>query len=334
MKSWQEIEALADEHGFISEPVYEEHACTFPVCPPQHPEVREIETHVWRTYLSTTKRRDKKSKMYQEMFRYEWYEGRKRSGFWGNIEKGLQLVATGKTPTISILSAGSGRDVIKVGLAAGVFESTAPAQIRGTHKEIDKKYLRLAKPGARIMVTEFDDNNLSALKQTVSELIACGALTDEMISIRKWDFRLSAPLATGTQDVIVFSLTGNYATLDEQPLILQEIARCVKPGGHLIASTMAEKISFKKAHSYLSRLRLALTTPLGLPVVLDFATWQIRWAKMAAIMHDKGYWKNVDADVWMDFLKPAGMEEIIIYPGPCRHLPVEVLVAKKGAARR
>lgn len=330
MKSWHDIESLADENGFIPEPVYNAHAADFPVCPPQPPDVRRIEEDIWQTYLSATKRRDKTSKMYRELFRYEWYEGRKRSGFWGNIEKGIKRVVAGETPIISILSAGSGRDLIKVGLAAGVFESTAPPKIKGTYKEIDKKYLRLAKPGARIMVTEFDDNNLSELKRTVSDLIAGGALTDGMASIRKWNFRMAAPLASGSQDIIVFSLTGNYATIDEQPLILREIARCLKPGGHLITSTMTDKISFKKAHSFSSRIRLALTTPLGLPVVLDFAPWQIRWAKMAAKMHDNGFWKNVPAETWMAFLRPAGMEVVVIYPGPCKHLPVEVLVAKKG----
>ncbi len=328
-KSWQEIEALADENGFIPASVYNDNAGAFPVCPPQNPEARQQEEHIWRTYLSTSRRRDKNHKMYQEIFRYEWYEGRKRSGFWGNIENGLKLVAPGRAPVITILSAGSGRDLIKVGLAAGVFESMAPNRIKGTYKEIDKKYMRLAKPDARIMVTEFDDNNLSCLEQTVTDLIACGALIKGMISIRKWNFRLMAPLASGSQDIIVFSLTGNYATIEEQPLILREIARCIKPGGHLVTSTMTDKISFKKAHGILSKIRLYLTTPLGLPVVLDFAPWQIRWAKMAAQMHDKGYWKNVAADVWMDFLKPAGMEEVMIYPGPCPHLPTEVLVAKK-----
>ncbi len=329
MKSWQEIEQQADKNGFIPEAVYSDHCAAFPVCPPQDPEARRMEAHVWGTYLSSTRRRDKSHLMYQEMYRYEWYEGRKRTGFWGNIEKGIRLVEPGPAPVISILSAGSGRDIIKVGLAAGVFESTAPDKIRGTHKEIDRKYLCLAKPKARFMLTEFDENNLAALNRTVQSLIETGALTPEMVSIRKWDFRLAAPLATGSQDLIVFSLTGNYATLAEQPLILREIARCVRPGGHLVAATMTDKIDFHKARSLLSRIRLYLTTPLGLPVVLDFAPWQIRWAKMAGEMHDRGFWKNVSADAWMEFLKPAGMEEVTIYPGACRFLPVEVLVAKK-----
>ncbi len=329
-KSWQEIEALADKNGFIPEAAYNENAACFPVCPPQSPEALQMESHTWQTYLSTKRRKDKKSPMYQELFRYEWYEGRKRGGFWGNIEKALKLVAPGPAPIISILSAGTGRDLIKVGLAAGVFASTAPEKIRGTHKEIDKKFLRLAKPEAKIMVTEFDDSNLAALKHTVSSLISTGALSQEMISIRKWDFRLAAPLATGTQDIIVFSLTGNYSTIDEQPLILREIARCVKPGGHLIAATMTDKISFRKARSHLGKLHLMLTTPLGWLVAVDFIPWQIRWAKMAEKLHDKGYWKNVSAAVWMEFLKPAGMEEVKIYPGPSRVLPVEVLVAEKS----
>jgi len=330
IKSWQEIESLADNNGFIPERAYNENADAFPVCPPQPPEARRMESEVWQTYLSTTKRRDKKSPMYQEMFRYEWYEGRKRQGFWGNIEKALRLVKPGEAPTISILSAGSGRDIIKVGLAAGVFESSAPSKIKGTHREIDKQYLRLAKPEARIMLTEFDDHNLLALRKSVALLVEAGTLRQEMISIRKWDFRLAAPLGTGTQDIIVFSLTGNYATIEEQPLILREIARCVKPGGHLIAATMTDKIDFHKARSLMNKLRLMLTTPLGIPVALDFIPWQIGWSKMAEEMNKKGYWKNVAADIWMNFLKPAGMEEVIIYPGPCRHLPVEVLVAKKG----
>lgn len=329
MKNWQEVEALADENGFIPEAIYNEHAGSFPVCPPQHPEVRRIESEVWRKYLSATRRRDKKSRMYQELFRYEWYEGRKRRGFWGNIEKALQLVDPGDAPTISILSAGSGRDLIKVGLASGIFASTAPERIRGTYREVGIKYLRLAKPEARIMVTEFDDNNLSALRHTVASLVESGALTREMTAIRKWDFRQTAPLVTGTQDIIVFSLTGNYATIEEQPLILREIARCVKPGGHLVTSTMTDKIDFHKARSHLGKLRLALTTPLGWMVALDFIPWQIRWAKMAGKMHDKGYWRNVSAAMWMKFLQPAGMEEVKIYPGPSDFLPVEVLVARK-----
>jgi len=329
MKTWLEIETLADEAGFIPEDIYDAHADRFSVCPPQHPAVREIETQVWRTYLSTAKRRNKRSLMYQELFRYEWYEGRKRGGFWGNIEKALRSVEPGPAPIVSILSAGSGRDLIKVGLAAGIFDSTAPARIRETYREVDARYLRLAKPQARIMVTEFDDSNLACLRQTVAGLIACGALTKEMIAVRKWDFRQAAPLATGTQDIIVFSLTGNYATIEEQPLILREIARCLKPGGRLITSTMTDKIDFHKARSHLGKLRLMLTTPLGWPVAIDFIPWQIRWAKMAGKMHDNGYWRNVSAAVWMKFLEPAGMEKVIIYPGPSEFLPVEVLVARK-----
>jgi SAM-dependent methyltransferase len=150
-----------------------------------------------------------------------------------------------------------------------------------------------------------------------------------MSAVRKWDFRQTAPLATGTQDIIVFPLTGNYATIEEQPLILREIARCVKNGGYLIASAMTDEFDFNKARSPLGRLRLALNTPLGLPVVLDFAPWQSRWAKLAGEMNKRGYWKNVSAAKWMEFLKPAGMEEVKIYPGPSKLLPVEVLVARK-----
>jgi SAM-dependent methyltransferase len=329
MKTWQEIEALADENGFIPEAIYKEHVGNFPVCPPQHPEARRIEDEVWRTYLSTTRRRDKRSQMYQEMFRYEWYEGRRRRGFWGNIEKALGLLEPEQCRVISILSAGSGRDLIKVGLATGVFASTVPAKIRGTWREIDKQYLRLARPDARILMTEFDGNSLASLRRTVAALNDAGVLTPEMTAVRKWDFRLAAPLATGTQDVIVFSLTGNYATIEEQPLILREIARCLKPGGHLVASAMTDQLDFHKARSHWGKLKLALTTPLAWPVALDFIPWQIRWAKMAGKMNDKGYWRNVSAAVWMKFLEPAGMEQVRIYPGPSDFLPVEVLVARK-----
>ncbi|MFP4039950.1 MAG: methyltransferase domain-containing protein [Desulfosudaceae bacterium] len=328
MSSWREIEATADENGFIPEQTYTSQAERFPICPAPDPQRLRQEKETWRIYLSSRRRR-KKTQVYNELFRYEWIEGRKRKGFWQNIEKALKLAATGATPVITIPSAGTGRDLIKVGLASGIFESTAPPRIRGTCREIAVDYMRLAKPGARIMLTEYDQNSLASLQDTVAALIAKGALTREMVAIRKWDFRQVAPLAADSQDIIVFSLVGNYATIEEQPLILRELARCVKPGGYLIASTMTDKISFNTTNTLKGKLKLALTTPLAIPVAIDFIPWQIRWGKMAAEMHNKGYWKNVPASVWMDFLRPAGMEEVAIYPGPSKFLPVEVLVARK-----
>lgn len=328
MKSWQDIESQADENGYIPETVYNNHAGLFPVCPPQSSEVCRVESEIWQTYLST-KRRNKDSHMYHEMFRYEWYEGWKRRGFWGNIEKALRLIDFGNAPRISIFSAGSGRDLMKVGLASGIFTSTAPDRIKGTYREIDKKYLRLAKPRARMMLTEFNEHNLTALRHTVADLVASGVLTREMATVRKWDFRQTAPLVTDSQDAAVFSLTGNYATLDEQPLILREIARCLKPGGHIIASTMTDDFDHVKFRSPMGKLRMMLATPLGIPVALDFIPWQIRWSKMAREMNDRGFWENVSAARWMEFLKPAGMEEVKIYPGPSNIVPVEVLVARK-----
>lgn len=191
------------------------------------------------------------------------------------------------------------------------------------------KYLRLAKPEAKIMVTEFDQSNLTALRNTVNALIMEGLLNEEMIAVRKWDFRLMAPLATGTQDLAVFALTGNYAAREEQPLILQEIARCIKSGGYLVASTMTDKFSFTKAGSALNKLKLIISTPLIWPIIGEFVPWQVRWGKVASLMYDKGYWKNHSADKWMAFLRPANMEQVKIYPGPSTLLPVEVLVAQK-----
>ena len=68
---------------------------------------------------------------------------------------------------------------------------------------------------------------------------------------------------------------------------------------------------------------------LGVPVALDFIPWQIRWSRMAREMNDRGYWENVSAFRWMEFLKPAGMEEVKIYPAPSKIVPVEVLLARK-----
>jgi len=92
---------------------------------------------------------------------------------------------------------------------------------------------------------------------------------------------------------------------------------------------MTDQFDFNKARSPLGKLRLILTTPLAWPVALDFIPWQARWGKMAGEMNVRGYWKNVSAARWMEFLKPAGMEEVKIYPGPSSLLPVEVLVARK-----
>ncbi len=329
MVSWEEMTARADENGVIPEAVYRKHSFRFPVCPPQNPEAARCESAVWRKYLSSTSRRRKNHLMYQELYRDEWYEGRKRTGFWGNIEAAIQGLELGQAPRIAIFSAGSGRDLIKVGLAAGIFESTAGKSISGTHREIDPRYMRLARPEARILLTEFDEHNLRLLRGTVDRLIAAEALTSEMVTIRRWNFREAAPVVTGTQDLVVFSLTGNYAAMTEQPLILREVSRCVRPGGHLVAATMTDKLDFNKARSPLGKLRLMLTTPLALPVALDFIPWQSRWGKMAAKMYNHGYWENATAEKWMSFIDPAQMEPVAIYPGPSRFLPVEVLLARK-----
>lgn len=332
IKSWEEMAACADHTGVIPEAVYRAHSLCFPVCPPQNAEARRRETEIWTTYLSTTRRGRKKSSMYRELFRYEWYEGRKRTGFWGNIEAAIKRLNLGAASRITIFSAGSGRDLLKVGLAAGVFTSCAGKRIAGTHKEIDVKYMRLAKPEARILLTEFEEHNLASLSETVDSLIDAGALTPEMVTVRRWDFRQAAPLVCESQDLCVFSLTGNYAAASEQPLMLREIARCVRPGGHLVASAMTERLDFKKARSLRGKVRLILGTPLAWPVAFDFAPWQARWGKMAAEMYNLGFWKNASAKVWMSFLEPAQMEQVAIYPGPSTFLPVEVLLARKKAA--
>jgi len=80
MKSWGDIESSADENGFIPETTYNENASHFKICPPQNSEVERIESHVWGDYLSSTRRKNQKRSMYEEMYRYEWYEGRKRRG--------------------------------------------------------------------------------------------------------------------------------------------------------------------------------------------------------------------------------------------------------------
>ncbi len=329
MASWKDLVSEADENGVIPEAVYEKYVARFPICPPQEPEAKRRESEIWQSYLSSTRRLDKQSLMYKELYRYEWYEGRKRTGFWGNIETAIKQIDIGRSPKITIFSAGSGRDLLKVGLAAGIFESTADKKIVGTHKEIDAAYMRLAKPDARILMTEYDENNLSLLKDTVNRLINAGALMPEMVTIRRWNFRQTAPLVTGTQDLAVFSLTGNYSAIEEQPLMLREIARCIKPAGYLVAATMTDKLDFNKARSPLGKVRLIFTTPLALQVAWDFIPWQARWGKMAAKMYDHGYWENAAAEKWMSFLAPAQMENIAIYPGPSKFLPVEVLLARK-----
>jgi hypothetical protein len=55
----------------------------------------------------------------------------------------------------------------------------------------------------------------------------------------------------------------------------------------------------------------------------------MRWAKMAIRPYEKGYWVNVPARLWADFLRPTDMEEVKIYPGVVKLMPVEVLVMKK-----
>ncbi len=330
MKSWQEIETYADKNGHIPEEIYSEHASQFPTCPPQTPEATRFEAEIWEEYLSKGRRRDKEQLNYQEMYRWEWYEGRKRRGFWGNIEDAIKRLGPGQAPKITIFSAGSGRDVLKVGLAAGIWESLAPKGIKGTYKEISTDYFRLAKPEARIMATEYDKNNYSALKKIIRQLLEKGLLERDMITTRRWNFRETAPVASRSQDIAVFSLTGNYATIKEQPLILKEIVRCLKKGGHLIASCMAPGLNFNKARSPLNTIRLVLTNPLGWPMLHEFAPWQRNWGKMAGMMMEKGYWQNTTAAEWADFLAPAGMETVNIYPGPNKLLPVEVLVSKKS----
>ena len=327
--SWEEVEAFADENGFIGEKVYTNHCGNFPVCPPPDPEIAKLETDFWNAYLSKHKKSGKKNQLYQEMFRYEWYEGWGRSGFRGNIEKVIQSIEPGQSPVITILSAGCGRDLLKVGLAAGIWESTAGILIKGTYKEINMNHFRLAKPGARIMLTEFDKTNLKMLHETVNRLIEKGLLTKDMVAIRRWSFRERTPLVANTQDIVVFALTGNYTRENEQPLILREIVRCIKPGGHFVGSTISDKLDFHKARSPLGRIKVMLTTPLALPVAVDFTKWQLRFAKIAGIMNEKGYWANLPAEKWMEFIQPYNMRLVKIYPGPSSFLPVDVLLAQK-----
>lgn len=329
MDTWKDVEALADENGVIPESVYVEHASKFRTCPPQDPETARMEAEIWADYLSARKKGSEDSFRYEDLYRFEWYEGRRRRGFWGNMEDAIRRLDLGPAPRITIFSSGSGRDLLKVGLAAGVWESTAPDGVRGTHKEISADYFRLAKPEARFLVTEFEEHNLLGLTNIVKRLWDRGLLTEEMIAIRRWDFRESAPVATGTQDLAVFSLTGNYATLEEQPLILREIARCVKEGGHMVASTISDTFDFNRIGKPWNVVRIMLATPLAWPILLEFIPWQRRWGKMAGMMGEKGLWKNLPAKQWAEFVRPAGMVETRIYPGPSDLVPVEVLVAKK-----
>lgn len=266
MESWQQVESHSDSNGYIPETVYSGVSEDYPVCPPQKAEAARMESDAWDGYLSAMRRRKNGRGMYEEMFRYEWYEGRKRLGFWGSIETGIRNVAPGDAPRIAILSAGSGRDILKVGLAAGVWESMAPKRIRGTWREINPKWFRLVKPDARFFVTEFSLENFDRLKKTVEGLLEGGLLKPGMVSLRRWSFRQRVPLATGSQDLVIFSLTGNYASEAEQPGILNEIARCVKPGGHLLASTMRADFDFLRATSLSYRVKFSCVPPWDGPL--------------------------------------------------------------------
>jgi SAM-dependent methyltransferase len=269
--------------------------------------------------------------MYNELYRYEWYEGWRRSGFWGNIEDAIKKIGLGEAPKIAILSAGVGRDIAKVCLAAGIWKSSAPRWVRGTSKEISdfRMYASLVKPRARIMVTEFNDHSLKTLQGAVDQMISSGLLNEEMITVRKWDFRVMAPLGDNSQDLVIFSLTGNYAKIDEQSLILKEIARYVARGGHLIASTMRPDFDFSKAAMALKKIKIILSSPLAWPIAKEFFSWQIRWSQLAGRMNELKFWQNVPASAWSGFVSAAGMKETKIYSAPSKLVPVEVLVARK-----
>jgi SAM-dependent methyltransferase len=325
----EEIETKCDENGYLPDGIYRTNISSFAICPPQSSEVAEAEAKVWNEYLSATRKEDKNRLMYDELYRYEFYEGRKRQGFWGNIEDAIKKMNFDDDPRVTILSAGTGRDLLKVGLAAGIWKSTASRKIRGTYKEISPEYLRLVKPKARVMVTEYEEHVLGALRNTVDQLINKALLNEEMVTVRKWDFRYRTPLATGSQDLVVFALAGNYAKLEEQPLILRELARVVKVGSYLVASTMLPELNFSKAIGLIRKIRIILSSPLFWPVLREFVPWQVKWGKMAGSMNEAGIWCNVPATTWMQFLQSAGMEKIEIYPSPSSLLPVEVLVARK-----
>ncbi|MCX5849246.1 MAG: class I SAM-dependent methyltransferase [Deltaproteobacteria bacterium] len=328
MSTWRDIERHATENGFIPKDIYSENAKLFRVCPLPDEKRAEAENEIWRVYLSAAKKKKGGRNLYTEMFRYEWYEGRKRTGFWGNIEDAVKAIKHLENPRICIFSAGSGRDLLKVGLAAGVFTSSAPHGIRGTYREIHLDYLRLAKPGARFITTEFSDGNYKEMENSIADLEKKRLILPGMVDLARWDFRVKAPVASDTQDVVVFSLTGNYAHADEQPLILREIARCVKKEGLMITSTISSSFDFIKSKRPLYRLNFIIKTPLGWPMGLTFMKWQVNWAKMAGNMNRLGFWANTSAETWARHLEPAGMETVRIYD-PCRLVPVEVLVSRK-----
>lgn len=329
--SWKEMESHATDYGFIPNGIYDGNAARFRVCPEQPKEIEDAQNAVWEIYLKATRRGKRDENLYNEMYRYEWYEGRKRTGFWGQIEDAVRCHITGYAPRICVFSAGSGRDLLKVGLAAGIWSSAAPEKLKGSYLEINMDYFRLEKPGARIIVTEYGEGNLNVMKKTVAELIERKLLTPEMVGLSRWDFRQQAPVVTESQDLIVFSITGNYAAEHEQPLILKEIARCVKPGGFLVAATVSPDLDFIKAKSLRYRLKFIMKTPLGWPIGLTFMRWQVNWAKMAGAMNRKGIWANQPALTWADWLKQEQMKTVRIYDAPCNLVPVEVLVMQKKA---
>ena len=329
MLSWNDMEKHATDNGFIPHPVYTANADRFRVCPLPDKARTDKENEIWRIYLTATRKKNGGRNLYTEMFRYEWYEGRKRTGFWGNIEDAVKTIRSIDNPRICIFSGGSGRDLLKVGLAAGVFSSTAPPAVRGTYREINMDYFRLSKPGARFILTEYGEGNYLEIQKTLEELERRRLILPGMVDLARWDFRVKAPVASETQDAVIFSLTGNYAHSDEQPLILQEIARCVKKDGFMIASTLSSTFDFLKAGSLAYRLHFFLKTPLGWPIAPTFMKWQVNWARMAGKMNRLGFWANMSAETWARFIQPAGMETVRIYDGPCRLVPVEVLVARK-----
>ncbi len=66
----------------------------------------------------------------------------------------------------------------------------------------------------------------------------------------------------------------------------------------------------------------------------EAAVWQTylsakRKSEKQQSMNAAGYWKNVPAQQWAEFLEPFGMQKEKIYPAPSKIVPVEVLVAKK-----
>jgi len=322
---WEALEQSANEAGWIPQQSYEAQISNFQICPLDQKAI-EKEKEVWDRYLSV---KDHQRLMYHELFRYEFYEGLFRKGFWGNIEDAIRKIALPETSRIVIFSAGTGRDLLKVGLAAGIWKSTAPALIRGTYKEINPKYFQLVNSCARIMVTEQEPHVYTALGELVDQLIQDKALDERMITIRRWDFRYKSPVVTESQDLLVLALVGNYAKITEQPFILREVSRCLKKGGHLVASTMLPDLNFSKARVGLKKLMIILSSPLWWPILNKALPWQVQWAKMAGEMNKIGYWENVPAERWMEFLKPAGMKPVKIYPAPSSLLPVEVLVARK-----